>query len=113
MLYTYERSKNPELSIHAGVLANVMGVEKLSDYRVKFMLGAPQASFLVKTLERSSGRAMTIATLSKSLTLVANNHYRGKEAVNALELRARISGRKVRVPDQLLKQYPHLKEIAE
>ena len=62
VLYTYERSKNPELSIHSGVLANVMGLEKLSDYRVKFTLGAPQASFLVKTLERSSGRAMTIVS---------------------------------------------------
>jgi len=60
-----------------------------------------------------AGRAVRIAELSKSLTLVANNHYRGKEAVNALELRARISGKKVRVPPQLLTRYPHLKEIAE
>ncbi len=51
-----ERSSNPELSIHSGVLANVAGVEKIDDYTVKFVLNKPQASFLVKTLERSSGR---------------------------------------------------------
>ena len=60
VLYTYNRSKNPDLSIHSRVLANVMGVEKLNDYEVKFMLEKPQASFLTKTLERTSGRAMTI-----------------------------------------------------
>ena len=64
-------------------------------------------------IEQIAERAITIADMSKSLTLVANNHYRGKEAVNALELRARISGKKVRVPQQLLKQYPHLREIAK
>ncbi len=60
VIYTYERSSNPELSIHSGVLTNVTSVEKVDDYTVKFMLSAPQASFLVKTLERASGRAMTI-----------------------------------------------------
>jgi len=60
VVYTYTRSSNPELSIHSGVLANVTGVEKVDDYTVKFVLGKPQASFLVKTLERASGRAMTI-----------------------------------------------------
>ncbi len=60
VIYTYERSSNPELSIHSGVLTNVTSVEKVDDYTVKFTLSAPQASFLVKTLERASGRAMTI-----------------------------------------------------
>ena len=35
---------------------------KLGDHKVKIVLKAPQASFLVKTLERSSGRAMTIVS---------------------------------------------------
>lgn len=60
VLYTYNRSKNPEKSIHSRVLNNVTGVEKLNDLEVKFTLAKPQASFLTKTLERSSGRAMTI-----------------------------------------------------
>ena len=62
VLYTYERSSNPEISIHAGNLKNVASLEKLGDYEVKFTLKAPQASFLAKTLERASGRAMTIVS---------------------------------------------------
>ncbi|MEM7743968.1 MAG: ABC transporter substrate-binding protein [Pseudomonadota bacterium] len=62
VLYTYERSKDPQQSIHSRVLNNVASLEKMGDYKVKFTLSAPQASFLVKTLERSSGRAMTIVS---------------------------------------------------
>jgi ABC-type transport system substrate-binding protein len=62
VLFTYERSKNPEKSIHSAVLANVAGVEKIDDYTVRFKLKAPQASFLPKALERSSGRALTIVS---------------------------------------------------
>jgi ABC-type transport system substrate-binding protein len=62
VLFTYERSKDSNKSIHFQVLANVNGVEKVDDYTVKFVLGAAQASFLPKTLERSSGRAMTIVS---------------------------------------------------
>jgi peptide/nickel transport system substrate-binding protein len=60
VVYTYERSNDPEQSIHSGVLANVASVEAIDDYTVKFVLSQPQASFLTKTLERASGRAMTI-----------------------------------------------------
>ena len=49
--------------------------------------------------------------MSESLTLVANNHYQSKEAATALQIRAAISGKKVRVPPQLLKKYPELKGI--
>ncbi|MBS0126704.1 ABC transporter substrate-binding protein [Thetidibacter halocola] len=62
VLFTFERSSNPEISIHSRVLANVASLEKVSDYEVKFTLKQPQASFLTKALERSSGRAMTIVS---------------------------------------------------
>lgn len=62
VLFTYNRSKDPEKSIHFRVLSNVTDVQKVDDYTVKFMLEQAQASFLVKTLERSSGRAMTIVS---------------------------------------------------
>ncbi|SMF54432.1 peptide/nickel transport system substrate-binding protein [Tistlia consotensis] len=60
VLFTYERSKDPKKSIHSRVLANVKSVEKKGDHQVVITLSKPQASFLVKTLERASGRAMTI-----------------------------------------------------
>ncbi|MGE0718998.1 MAG: ABC transporter substrate-binding protein, partial [Alphaproteobacteria bacterium] len=62
VLFTYERSKNPQISIHSRALGNVTGVEKLGPYKVKFKLEGPQASFLVKTTERSSGRVLTIVS---------------------------------------------------
>jgi peptide/nickel transport system substrate-binding protein len=60
VVFTYNRSKDPEKSIHSGVLANFSDVTKVDDFTVKIILTNPQASLLVKTLERSSGRAMTI-----------------------------------------------------
>lgn len=60
VVYTYNRSKNPENSIHSGNLINVLDVVALDDSTVELTLARPQASLLVKTLERSSGRAMTI-----------------------------------------------------
>ena len=62
VMYTFERSSNPDISIHSKNLANVEKLEKLGDYEVKFTLKQPQASFLTKTLERASGRAMTIVS---------------------------------------------------
>ncbi|MDA0576725.1 MAG: DUF72 domain-containing protein [Verrucomicrobia bacterium] len=63
-------------------------------------------------LDAIAQRAREIATLSKSLTLIANNHYRGKEAANALEAKALLQARRVPVPPLLLKHYPTLKAIA-
>ncbi len=62
VVFTYNRSKDKNQSIEWQVLANVAAVDKIDDYTVKFTLSAPQASFLTKTLERSSGRAMTIVS---------------------------------------------------
>lgn len=60
VVFTYNRSKDPEQSIHSGNLVNVLDVSKIDDLTVQLTLEKPQASLLVKTLERSSGRAMTI-----------------------------------------------------
>lgn len=62
VLFTFERSSDPETSIHSRVIANVAELEKLNDFEVRFKLQKPQASFLTKALERASGRAMTIVS---------------------------------------------------
>ncbi len=62
VLFTYQRSKDPAQSIHSRVLDNVVAVDKIDALTVRFTLAQPQASFLGKTLERSSGRAMTIVS---------------------------------------------------
>ncbi|HEX6120095.1 MAG TPA: ABC transporter substrate-binding protein [Dongiaceae bacterium] len=60
VLFTYQRSSDPQKSIHSAVVANIAGLDKVDDHTVHFKLKAPQASFLPKVLERASGRAMTI-----------------------------------------------------
>lgn len=62
VLFTFNRSKDPEQSIHSSALANVDSCEKIDDHTVKFIMGKPQASFITKTLERASGRALTIVS---------------------------------------------------
>jgi uncharacterized protein YecE (DUF72 family) len=48
----------------------------------------------------------------ESLTVIANNHFRGAELANAIELKALVSGQKQPVPEGLLKTYPNLAQIA-
>jgi len=48
----------------------------------------------------------------ESLTVIANNHYRGAELANALELKALMTGQKQHVPKGLLQAYPKLAKIA-
>ncbi|MCP5150417.1 MAG: hypothetical protein H6983_17660 [Ectothiorhodospiraceae bacterium] len=62
VVFTYNRSKNKDISFHYRVLDNVLACEALNDYEVKLVLGQPQASLLTKTLQRSFGRAMTIVS---------------------------------------------------
>jgi uncharacterized protein YecE (DUF72 family) len=48
----------------------------------------------------------------RSLTVIGNNHYRGAELANVLELKALMTGNKVDIPAALLKTYPDLGKIA-
>jgi uncharacterized protein YecE (DUF72 family) len=63
-------------------------------------------------LSQIKKRAKRLADAFKTLTVIANNHYRGAELANALELKALISGEKQSVPEGLLKAYPDLARIA-
>jgi uncharacterized protein YecE (DUF72 family) len=53
-----------------------------------------------------------LANAYETLTIIANNHYRGAELANALELKALLTGQKNPVPEGLLKTYPNLAGIA-
>ena len=57
-------------------------------------------------------RIEKIAASYEYLVVIANNHYRGAELANALELKVLISGQKTEVPQPLLKAYPQLSQIA-
>jgi uncharacterized protein YecE (DUF72 family) len=57
-------------------------------------------------------RIEKLAEAYEFLTVIANNHYRGAELANAIELKALLSGEKQPVPEGLLKTYPNLASIA-
>ena len=64
-------------------------------------------------LEKWKERIELIAHKAQSTYVIANNHYQAKAAVNALELRHLLDGKKVRAPEILVKHYPELKAISE
>ena len=64
-------------------------------------------------LERWKTRIDTIAEKAGKTFVVANNHFEGKAAVNALQLKSMLKGGPVKVPELLVKRYWELGEIAE
>ena len=62
----------------------------------------PQELATIKERLDSLGKAF------ESLTVIANNHYRGAELANAIELKALVSGQKQPVPEGLLKDLSQL-----
>ncbi|MCE5186138.1 MAG: DUF72 domain-containing protein [Planctomycetaceae bacterium] len=63
-------------------------------------------------LEEILQKIETLAEKCRTYTLIANNHYRGAELANAIQLKAMLTGNKQRFPEGLLVQYPDLMEYA-
>ncbi|HZD33219.1 MAG TPA: DUF72 domain-containing protein, partial [Candidatus Angelobacter sp.] len=76
--------------------------------------GADRYNYLYNhtELEKWKGRIDTIAAMVNKTFVVNNNHFEGKAAVNALQLKSMLSGRTVKVPPSLLSRYWELGEIA-
>jgi uncharacterized protein YecE (DUF72 family) len=64
-------------------------------------------------LEKWKEKVEIIARRAESTYVIANNHFQAKAAVNTLELRHLLDGKKVRAPETLVKRYPELKEMVE
>src|SRR5271169_2108677 len=64
-------------------------------------------------LEKWKEKVEVIANRAESTYVIANNHFQAKAAVNALELRHMLEGKKVRAPETLVKSYPELREMVE
>lgn len=63
-------------------------------------------------LEKWKGRIEVIAGEAQKTFVVANNHFEGKAAVNALQLKSMLRGDTVSVPPSLRNRYWELSEIA-
>jgi len=60
-----------------------------------------------------SERVRAIAKEAEEVYVITNNHYRGKAVSNALELKAKLGEKNLKVPEVLLEHYPQLKELLE
>jgi uncharacterized protein YecE (DUF72 family) len=65
-----------------------------------------------KELGQIKERVEKLARAYEFLIVIANNHYRGAELANALELKCLITDQKQQVPEGLLRSYPKLSKIS-
>jgi uncharacterized protein YecE (DUF72 family) len=66
-----------------------------------------------KELSGWKERIMNVAERAQATYVITNNHFESKAGVNALELKAMISGERVRAPATLIEKYPGLRRIAD
>lgn len=74
--------------------------------RYNYLYTAPE-------LRQWEGNIRKIADKAQVTFVVANNHFEGKAAANALQLKSMISGERVRAPESLIRKYPDLAEVAD
>ena len=58
-------------------------------------------------------RIASVAERALTTYVITNNHFESKAGVNALELKAMISGKRVLAPPTLIQKYPELRKIAD
>ena len=63
-------------------------------------------------LHQIKDRVTRLSESFQHIVLIGNNHYKGAELANAIELKHLLTGQKQRVPPELLKAYPRLDKIA-
>jgi len=61
----------------------------------------------------SRTHAQRIAHKAQITYVIANNHFEAKGAVNALQLKNMLTGRRLSAPEVLLRHYPKLRTIAD
>ena len=76
------------------------------DARYDYLYSAPELEEITEVL-------LHIAAQARDVYLIANNHFRGQAALNALDLRRRLTRAPVNVPPQLLTVYPALGQLLQ
>lgn len=69
--------------------------------------------YTVKELAGWKDKIEHVAKKANVTFVVANNHFQGKAAVNALELKHMITNKPVKAPEVLVRRYPELESIVE
>jgi uncharacterized protein YecE (DUF72 family) len=66
-----------------------------------------------RELEDWKGRIENVARRARTTYVITNNHFESKAGVNAIELKAMISGKRVAAPPTLIQKYPELRRFAD
>ena len=66
-----------------------------------------------RELEGWKERIENVAEKAQTTYVITNNHFESKAGVNALELKAMISGKRILAPPTLIQKYPELRRIAD
>jgi len=66
-----------------------------------------------KELEDWKEKIKSLAGRSQITYVITNNHFESKAGVNALELKAMLTGKRVLAPPTLIKKYPELRRFAD
>ncbi|MGA2856400.1 MAG: DUF72 domain-containing protein [Candidatus Sulfotelmatobacter sp.] len=66
-----------------------------------------------KELEGWKERIESVAERAQTTYVITNNHFESKAGVNALELKAMVSGKRVPAPPTLIRKYPELGRFAD
>jgi uncharacterized protein YecE (DUF72 family) len=66
-----------------------------------------------KELEEWKEKIKNLAGRSQTTYVITNNHFESKAGVNALELKAMLTGKRVLAPPTLIKKYPELRRFAD
>src|SRR5713226_5642030 len=66
-----------------------------------------------KELEGWKERIKSVAEKAQTTYVITNNHFESKAGVNALELKAMITGKRVPAPPTLVQKYPELRKFAD
>jgi uncharacterized protein YecE (DUF72 family) len=69
--------------------------------------------YSTKELEGWKEKIERVAEQAERTFVVTNNHFKGKAAANALELKAMLTKSRVSAPAGLLAEYPRLRDLAE
>lgn len=74
------------------------------DSRYDYLYSAPELEEITEVL-------LHIAAQARDVYLIANNHFRGQAALNALDVRRRLTRAPVNVPPQMLTAYPEVSQL--
>ena len=72
-------------------------------------------NYLYKERELDSWkeRIQNVAHKAQTTYVITNNHFESKAGVNAIELKAMISGKRTKAPPSLIQHYPELRKFAD